>query len=121
MYDDLDLSGKEDDAPAEPKPGRKGEGKNASNIYTRPDRTERAWERDLRTRLERTFERLAEWRQGRGDDELAQVFREDSMAMIGGLISIARPLTWLRPVLVLGLTVAEPLLAFGRLARLMLG
>lgn len=120
MADDpLDLSGKKDEPDAAKKSGSQGGG-GAQTVYTRPDRAERAWERDLRGRLERTLERLSEGLAGRGDNELATIFKEDGAAMIGGVIAIARPLTWLRPVLVTILTVVEPLLAFGRLARVLL-
>src|SRR5207247_7425739 len=71
----IDLSGKA--AEPEPEDKKKGRGSSAASVYTRVDRAERAWEKDLRTRLERTIQRLTEWLEGRGDEELAQVFRED--------------------------------------------
>jgi hypothetical protein len=122
MADDLDLSGKRDDeeAAASTKAGTKGRGgATAAAQYTRPDRAERAWERDLRTRMERTLDRLIEWRQGRGDDDLVKVLKEDGPAMIGGVIAALRPVRQLEKPVVLMLTIAEPLLAFGRLFKVL--
>lgn len=84
-------------------------------------RTRRRHEGELRNRLELTLERIAEWLEGRGDLELAGVIREDSKAMIGGLVSLTRPLGWLRPPLIAVLSVVEPVLAFGRVLRILGG
>jgi len=127
----LDLSGKatEEDEPYVHKPGKgarrtqkdKEENPDASRIYGRVDRSERAWERDMRGRLERVQARLVEVFEGRGDQELADVIREDGMAMIGGMIAACRPAAWLRAPVVTVMTVVEPLLAFGRVLRLLAG
>jgi len=112
----LDLSGKESE-PAEEKakPKRRtdsAQAKRERRAGTSPDK--------LRGRLQAVFERLAEWLEGRGDEELAQAIREDAGAMTGGLVAATRPLAWLRQPLLLLLALAEPVLAFGRVGRILL-
>lgn len=119
MSDELDLSGKADPEREAPKQDKKKGG--AEQVYTRPDRAERAWERDMRGRMERTLTRLQEWLEGRGDTELATILKEDGPAMIGGMIFPMRSAMWLRAPVVTVLTIVEPLLAFGRLFRTLLG
>jgi hypothetical protein len=109
----LDLSGKktppEDagDSGSKAKPGRS-------------ERSQRRHRADMKERLYAIFERLAERLEGRGDVELAAMVREDMRAMVGGLDSLARRVPGLSTPILLGLGILEPVLAFGRIARLLL-
>jgi hypothetical protein len=85
----------------------------------RTDTTRKA-ESELRGRLERTFDRIAEALEGRGDEELSSAISEDAKAMTSGLISLTRAITPLRAPLLILLALVEPLLAFGRVGRILL-
>lgn len=123
MADTIDLSGEKFEEPKKTAREQrvKDRPQNASRIYTRVDRSERAWEKDIRERCERTQARLVEWLEGREDEELAMVLREDGMAMIGGLIAVCGQAAWLRTPIVAAMTIFEPLIAFGRLIRVLGG
>lgn len=82
-------------------------------------RTRRRHNAELRERLGKVLERAAEWREARGDHELAAVLREDKQAIIGGLVSLTGPFLWLYGPLIAGLQVLEPVMAFGRVLRIM--
>lgn len=117
--DELDLeNGRPDDAG-----GRKG-GRTEESAK-RQERRERARHRDteagIRERLHAIFSRLADAREGRGDVELAAMIREDSRAMVEGLLSVVRRAPGLAGVITGALAVLEPLIAFGRIARLLGG
>lgn len=90
----------------------------------RSQRRHRAKEREgqdaIAGRLNTIFVRLAQSLEGRGDDELAAVIREDSGAMVGGLVSVTRRVPAAATAIVAGLAVLEPLIAFGRVFRLLL-
>lgn len=121
----IDLSG-EEEKPRRRQPKidtrsqRDREG-DASSIYTRTDRREREWERDIRVRLERTQARLIEALEGREDFEMAAILKEDGRAMIGGLIYVCGNATWLRSPIITAMTIIEPLLAFGRTFKTLVG
>jgi hypothetical protein len=76
---------------------------------------------DIRERLFAIFNRLADSREGKGDVELAEMIREDSRAMVEGLLSVTRRAPGLSPAILGALAVLEPLIAFGRIARLLGG
>jgi hypothetical protein len=76
---------------------------------------------DIRERLFAIFNRLADSREGRGDVELAAMIREDSRAMVEGLLSVTRRAPGLAPAIMGALAVLEPLIAFGRIAKLLGG
>jgi hypothetical protein len=90
----------------------------------RSQRRDRARERDRRgdlgNRLGAIFERLAQSVEGRGDDELAAMIREDKAAMVGGLVSLTSRAPALAPGVLAALAIVEPLIAFGRIFRLLL-
>jgi hypothetical protein len=119
MSERLSLAG---DEPAEPeeKPAGKSKKKRGGDEPSGA-RTRRRHDADVRGKLESVFERLAEWREGRGDIELAEIIREDAAAMTGGLVALTRPLEWLRGPLVFVLAIVEPALAFGRILRVVAG
>ena len=85
------------------------------------DRSKRRHAADIRGRLETVLTRLADSLEGRGDAELATMIREDQKAMVGGLLSVTRRVPAAAGVIVAGLSVLEPLIAFGRVFRLLLG
>lgn len=81
--------------------------------------TEGRIETELASRLDRTFDRIAIALDQRGDDELAHVIREDAGAMSQGLVSLTRSVKFLRSPLLMALNLIEPVLAFGRVGRIM--
>ena len=78
-------------------------------------------ESELLSRLDRTFDRLAQMLDSRGDEELAYVIREDKDAMGQGLASLTRNVKFLRGPLLMALNLIEPALAFGRVGRILYG
>lgn len=75
---------------------------------------------EVGTRLHRTFERLALWREARNDTELAEIIREDSEQMEQGIVSLTKNAPFLRGPLMFFLNVVEPVLAFQRIVRTLL-
>lgn len=86
----------------------------------RSERSTRRHRADIRDRLTLVFERLAESLEGRGDAELAAIVREDTRAMVGGLVNVTKRAPGLATPILGGLAVLEPLIAFGRIFRLLL-
>lgn len=76
-------------------------------------------EAELGSRLDRTLDRVAVALEQRGDDELATIVREDASAMAQGLISLTRSAKFLRNPLLMSLNLIEPILAFGRITRVL--
>lgn len=76
-------------------------------------------DRDLRGRITSILNRIAEAAEARGDEELAEVLREDTAVMATGLVSLTRPFRALRGPIVLLLGIVEPVMAFSRFGRLM--
>lgn len=83
-----------------------------------PTQTE---DRALRGRLVSVFDRIATAAEARGDDELAGIIREDTEVMAAGLVSLTRPIRALRAPIIIALGIIEPVMAFSRVARVMLG
>lgn len=106
-----DLTDDKDDAPAR---------KSASSSKSRPSRSAAKQEADLRERLVECFDRIAGALRTRGDEELAELIDEDAEVMAVGLVSMTRPLQVLRAPLLVVVAVVEPLLAFGRIGRVLL-
>lgn len=96
--------------PASDKPPRKGS--------KARDEAEQA---ELRSRLDRVFDRIALSLESREDYELATVIREDTQAMTQGINSLTRGVTVLRGPIIMALNLIEPVLAFGRVGRILLG
>lgn len=74
---------------------------------------------ELASRLDRTFDRIAIALSARGDEELADVIREDKEAMGQGLVSLTRSVKFLRSPFLMVLNLVEPVLAFGRVGRIL--
>jgi len=91
-----------------------------SKPKTRSSSTRRAGaksEKDLADRLYGCFERIANALDERGDEELADILREDAGIMAQGLVSLTRPFVILRTPLLAAIAIVEPVLAFGRVVR----
>jgi hypothetical protein len=69
------------------------------------------------SRLDRLRDRLVKNREAAGDDELAEILREDGEQMAQGVKSLTGSFPVLRMPLFMFLNVLEPVLAFGRLGR----
>lgn len=76
-------------------------------------------EAELTSRLHRTFDRIAQTLDARGDQELAEVIREDGDAISQGFISLTRNVRFLLSPLIMLLNLVEPVLAFGRVGRIL--
>jgi hypothetical protein len=119
MADDLDLT-KGDEKAAEKIAARQGGKSTRSSSSGGKSATAAAKaESELSTRLARTFDRIVKALESRGDMELADAIREDADAMGAGLLSLTRNLKPLRSPLVFILNLVEPVLAFGRVARIL--
>lgn len=92
----------------------------SSRSKSRPS-SSTAQEKDLRGRLSGCFDRIAATLDERGDEELAELVRQDAEVMSQGLVSLTRPFRALRTPLLAVIAVIEPALAFGRIARLLGG
>ena len=99
---------------------KKASGSSASPKRATPRATaaKRA-EESLNARLVRAFDRIIEQLLQRGDAELATVIEEDKDAMAAGLVSLTRAVTWMRRPLVTALNFVEPVLAFGRVGKIL--
>jgi hypothetical protein len=72
----------------------------------------------LASRLDRMFERLATSLEAREEFELAGVIREERKAMSGGLVLLTQHFDVLRDPLLRLLGFVEPVVAFGRVGRI---
>lgn len=79
-----------------------------------------AAERELQSRTGRIVSRITDRLEERGDHELATALQEDGDAMVGGLVELTRRFTALRTPLLLILGLVEPVLAFGRVGRILI-
>lgn len=109
-----DLEDLEVDAPESGK--KKSESKSSSRTSQRASATQ---ERELKSRLSACFDRISEALTERGDEELAELVRDDGPVMAQGLVSLTRPFRALRTPLLALVAIIEPLLAFGRVLRLL--
>jgi len=74
---------------------------------------------EVSARLERTFDRIIDALEQRDDEELATVMSEDKEAMSRGIVSLTKSVKPLRNPLIMVLNLVEPILAFGRVARIL--
>lgn len=100
---------------------RRGTSGSSSSSSSTGARAEAKVETEIRSRLDRVFDRIAKAREARGDDELVEAIREDSDAMAQGFISLTSNIVPLRVPLLMLLNLLEPLLAFGRVGRILAG
>jgi hypothetical protein len=116
------VTGKPDDEStgAAPKPKRRGRPPGTKSHHRQPGRPPKA-ETELASRLDRVLERITSRLEERGDDELATAMREGGAAMAGGLTDLTRFAPAIRMPLLLILGLIEPVLAFGRVGRILSG
>jgi hypothetical protein len=74
---------------------------------------------EVDSRARRVFDRIAKAVETRGDSELAEILREDAEIMAQGLVSLTKSIKFLRTPLLILLNLVEPVLAFGRIGRLL--
>lgn len=74
----------------------------------------------LKSELKGAFDRLAEQREAKGDDELATALKEEAESMAQGLVSLTRTVTFLRVPLLFLLGILVPVLAFWRVGSILL-
>lgn len=73
----------------------------------------------MASRLNSAFAKIADQVDIRGDTELAEAIRDERGAMSQGLVSLTDQITPLRMVLLLAMALAEPILAFYRVGRIL--
>lgn len=100
---------------------RKEGNSRTSSTKRAKDRAGERVEAELTSRLSRTFDRIAKALEAREDYELASAIREDSEAMSQGLVSLTTNVKLLRSPLLMSLNLIEPVLAFGRVFRILFG
>ncbi len=93
-------------------------GTRKKSTSTRPTAAQKL-DTEIASRLERTFDRIIEALEERDDTELATAMREDKAAMSRGMVSLTRNVTPLRGPLLMLLNLIEPLLAFGRVGKIL--
>jgi hypothetical protein len=76
-------------------------------------------DRELHHRLVESLEQVQEWREARDDEELATAIAQDKDKMAKGLVSLTHAVAPLRQPLLVFLGFVEPLLAFGRVGRIL--
>jgi len=112
MADELDLSGGGYSSRSERRSRRSADGGESKTTSDKLDR-------ELHSRLLDAFGQVVEWRQAREDEELATAIDEDKDKMARGLVSLTHAVTPLRQPLVIFLGFVEPVLAFGRVGRIL--
>jgi hypothetical protein len=76
-------------------------------------------DRELHARLVESLDQVREWREAREDTELAEAIDQDKEKMARGLVSLTHAVQPLRQPLLIFLGFVEPLLAFGRVGRIL--
>ena len=99
--------------------GGKPAGSEKPKTSTRARSRSTSGDKKFRERLIEVIGRIAESLDERGDAELAEILREDGPVMATGLTSLTGLLAPLRVPLLVTLAVIEPVLAFGRLFRVL--
>jgi len=115
MADEIDLESGETPA-ARRRRERRTE---RSTVAGESKTTSEKLDRELHSRIVTSFERVVEWREARDDQELATAIDEDKDKMATGLVSLTHTVAPLRQPLVTFLGFVEPLLAFGRVGRIL--
>lgn len=116
MADELDLE-RGDPERSEPRRRRRSSGSDSDSKKS-PAASERL-DAQLDARLREALDQVVEWRMARGDEELATAITEDGDKMARGLVSLTRVLVPVRKPLLIFLGFVEPVLAFGRVGRIL--
>ena len=96
-----------------------GERKRRRRTVAEEAPTEGMVDAEVRSRLERTFDRIIKSRRSHDDEELATVIEEDAEAMTQGIVDATTGIPFLRSPLLMALNVIEPVLAFSRVGRIL--
>lgn len=83
-----------------------------------PDKSD-ITDHDLNGRLKEVFTDVADWREKKEDTELAEAIRESHEDMAKGLVALTRTLKWLRGPLGFAVGFIKPVLAFGKVGRIL--
>jgi hypothetical protein len=118
MADDLDLE-RGDPSRAEARRQRRQASGSSSSGESKT--TTAKLDHELHARLVSSLEQVQEWREARDDAELADAIGEDKEKMAKGLVSLTHAVQPLRQPLLVFLGFVEPLLAFGRVGRILAG
>jgi len=116
MADELDL---ERGIPSRGEERRSRRREGSSETKSTGDKASEKLDRELHSRLTDALEQVVEWRMARQDAELATAISEDKEKMARGLVSLTHVVAPLRRPLLIFLGFVEPLLAFGRVGRIL--
>lgn len=116
MADEIDLERGVPDSADEKRRRRQSGG---SSEGTRRPASEGQVDKELHSRMVAAFDQVVEWREARDDEELATAISEDKDKMAKGLVSLTHVVQPLRGPLLIFLGFVEPVLAFGRVGRIL--
>jgi hypothetical protein len=118
--DELDLEyGDPERAESSPAARRRAARKSAGTTKSSSSNSGGASDSQIRSQLDQVFDRIIKMLDERGDDELATVIREDGGSMASGLIALTTGVKFLRLPLIVGLNLVLPLMAFGRVGKIL--
>jgi hypothetical protein len=118
MADELDLE-RGDPSRAEERRARRR--RSTGDSETKTTASEKVLDRELHARIVDAFGQVVEWREAREDEELATAINEDKEKMAKGLVSLTHAVEPLRQPLLIFLGFVEPVMAFGRVGRILGG
>lgn len=90
----------------------------------RPTAREKAKQQEdteVKSRLVRVFNRIADMLERKGDEELAEAIADTAEDMTQGFVSLTRNVTFLRGPLLMLLNLVEPTLAFWKVGGILFG
>lgn len=118
--DDFDLTGRildVEDAPSKTSSKRSKSDSKGSSTKKSKRKSDTV---DVHGRIESLIDRMIEWRQNRGDDEMAEVLREESEPLVRGIEVVCVKFGLVGILVVAVMTFIEPLLAIWRIGTLTL-
>lgn len=120
MADELDLE-RGDPSRAEARQRRRESRGSSSSSGGESKTAASKLDHELHERLVSSLDQVQEWREARDDMELAEAIGDDKQKMARGLVSLTHAVSPLRQPLLVFLGFVEPLLAFGRVGRILVG
>ena len=121
MTDEIDLEKGEPESSRERRSRRRSSSSSSSSVSGESKTTSDKLDNELNARLIDAFNHIQEWREARDDQELAVAIAEDKEKMSRGLVSLTHVFSPVRKPLVIFLGFIEPVLAFGRVGRILAG
>jgi hypothetical protein len=118
MADELDLE-RGDPSRAEERRNRRRQASGEKAKTATEMRADKELDAQLHARLVEAFNQVVEWRESRDDEELATAISEDKEKMAKGLVSVTHTVVPLRQPLLIFLGFVEPVMAFGRVTRIL--